>query len=198
MRLARSAAPRNRDACTQGRSRRLRHVGQRRNDTHLVCKFDVPSGGKRVRVSCVWKSTSESDARHRAGVTSRNVISTQPATSRPQARPSAVVARGVNLRMARYVVAGFKSSMRAANGSSLSSIIGYSTPGSSSSNGPSSKGTWGHRRVVDGRVGPLPAHDGHGLGFVCERGSSLRPFVACAARVADLPQDGGSDPAPPV
>ena len=118
MRLARSAAPLNREARTFGGRGGSGTSGNVRKDTHLVCKFSSSSSGGKQRVA-------------------------------PSPLPHALTirrrVRGVNFRIARYVVAGFKSSMRAARGSSLSSIIGYSTPGSSSSKGPSSKySTWGH------------------------------------------------------
>ena len=63
-------------------------------------------------------------------------------------------------------------------------------PGSSSSKGPSSKySTWGHVESSTGGSDPFHPMMDMGSAFVCERGSSLRPFVACAARLADLPQE---------
>mmetsp|Transcript_19729 Transcript_19729/g.58736 ORF Transcript_19729/g.58736 Transcript_19729/m.58736 type:complete len:384 (+) Transcript_19729:715-1866(+) len=155
MRFARSAAPRNRDARTFGGRGGSGTSGNVLNDTQRVCKFSSSSSGGKQRVA---------------------------PSPRPQARTIRRRVRGVILRIARYVVAGFKSSMRAARGSSLSSIIGYSTPGSSSSKGPSSKySTWGHVESSTGGSEPFHPMMDMGSAFVCDKGSSLRPFVACAA-----------------
>ena len=153
---------------------RLRHVGQRTERHAPVRNFR-----RRLRaVNSAWRppvrgNRRASDKRH--GRRRRESHQSSPPAPLPSlARPSP---QG-ELIKAWQVVAGFKSKIRAAPGTPSTAwwYRFHHRP-----TVPKPKYRWVHLESST-RVGPFQPMMDMGSAFVCERGSSLRPFVAWAAR----------------